>query len=86
MFLGLQFILESRGYSRERLKLIHIVIHDSERQNMKKLMKVAAICMLLLASGCINCYLRCPVTDQKIDEVYKSTKAGAGMSYVVMFP
>lgn len=53
---------------------------------MKKLMKVTAVCMLLLASGCINCYLRCPVTDQKIDEVYKSTKAGAGMSYVVMFP
>lgn len=49
-------------------------------------MKVAAVCMFLLASGCINCYLRCPVTDQKIDEVYKSTKASAGMSYIVMFP
>ena len=54
---------------------------------MKRIMKITVvICASLIISGCINCYLRCPATDQKIDEVYKSTKAGAGISYVVMFP
>lgn len=53
---------------------------------MNKIFRFFVIFLILMTAGCINCYLRCPVTDQKIDEVYKSTKAGVGMSFVVMFP
>ena len=49
-----------------------------------KTMLAAAAAVLL--TGCVNMYVRCPGTDAKIVETYQSTKAAAGISYVVMFP
>lgn len=35
--------------------------------------KIASICMLLLAYGCMNLYTRCPFTDKQIEDTYQST-------------
>ncbi len=47
---------------------------------------VFASAMLLLVSGCMNLYVRCPFTNATIDETYMCTKEAAAYSYVIMFP
>ena len=39
-----------------------------------------------LMTGCVNLYTRCPGTDARIEEVYQSSRAAAGMSALVAFP
>lgn len=41
---------------------------------------------LLLCGGCVNCYVRCPGTDVRVEHVYQSTAISAAMAYIVAFP
>ena len=40
----------------------------------------------LLLCGCVNCYVRCPGTDVRVEHVYQSTATSAAIAYVVAFP
>ena len=48
--------------------------------------RMAAIAVLALCAGCMNLYVRNPLTDVRIDEVYKSTRTVGAIAYVVAFP
>lgn len=42
--------------------------------------------MMIILSGCMNLYVRCPFTDEKIEQTYQCTKETFVFSYVVIFP
>lgn len=44
------------------------------------------ILLLSLLAGCMNLYVRCPITDNKITQTYQCTKETFALSYVIMFP
>jgi len=50
---------------------------------MKQTLLTAA---LALCAGCMNLYVRNPLTDVRIDEVYKSTRTVGLLSYAIAFP
>ena len=50
---------------------------------MKRLFPILS---LLLLSGCMNLYTRCPGTDKRIEDTYQSTKEMFLWSWVVAFP
>lgn len=41
---------------------------------------------LMPAGGCVNCYVRCPGTDARVERVYQSTVMSAAVPYLVAFP
>lgn len=48
--------------------------------------KIFIFISLVLASGCINMYERCPGTSISIQNTYQATGLAMNLSYVVMFP
>ena len=51
---------------------------------MRKLFSIVAL--LLLLSGCMNLYLRTPLSDETITNTYQPTYYATIVTYVTMFP
>ncbi len=51
-----------------------------------KIAKMMLACLMLLASGCMNLYVRCPGTSSKIEKTYQCTQESFAWSYIIMFP
>lgn len=52
---------------------------------MKILQLIVILCIICFA-GCMNLYVRCPGTSEKIEKTYQCTEKTFALSYVVMFP
>lgn len=44
------------------------------------------VCALALCAGCVNCYVRCPGTDARIEAVYQPSRAALECSVICAFP
>lgn len=51
-----------------------------------KTAKISLACLMLLAAGCMNLWVRCPGTSAKIETTYQCTQKSFVWSYVIMFP
>ena len=47
---------------------------------------LATTLAILLCGGCMNLYVRCPGTSEKIEKTYQCTQGSFAWSYIVMFP
>ena len=51
-----------------------------------KTAKIFLACLMMLATGCMNLWVRCPGTSAKIETTYQCTQETFVWSYVIMFP
>ena len=51
-----------------------------------KAFQLVMVCALALLAGCVNCYVRCPGTDARIEAVYQPSRAALGCSIICAFP
>lgn len=47
---------------------------------------LATTLAILLCGGCMNLYVRCPGTSEKIEKTYQCTQESFAWSYIIMFP
>lgn len=51
-----------------------------------KAFKFFTVCALALLAGCVNCYVRCPGTDSRIETIYQPSRTAAVCSILCAFP